>query len=228
MSSRVNGGYAHAARLPFDLVIFDCDGVLVDSEVISNRVLAEAVTALGLPMSLEETIATFMGLSMEACVAIIEARTGRPVPSGWVDAFRARTFAAFHRELHPIEGVEAALDRISLPTCIASSGPPEKIRITLSVTGLLPRFDGRIFSATEVPRGKPHPDLFLHAAARMGAAPARCAVVEDTLFGVQAGVAAGMSVFGYATLTDASALTTAGARAFDTMAELPRLLAEQR
>jgi len=210
----------------FDLVILDCDGVLVDSEVISNRVLAEAVTALGLPMTLEETIATFMGRSMAACVAILEARLGRPIPSGWVDGFRDRTFEAFRRELRPVEGVEAALDRITVPTCVASSGPPEKIRTTLGVTGLLPRFDGRIFSADDVGRGKPHPDLFLHAASQMGAAPARCAVVEDSVFGVQAGVAAGMTVFGYATLTDAAALTAAGARAFDTMAELPRLLAD--
>jgi HAD superfamily hydrolase (TIGR01509 family) len=210
--------------MPDELVIFDCDGVLVDSELLSNRVLAQSLAEIGLPMSLEKTIATFMGHSMSACVAIIEERTGRPIPALFVADFRDRTFEAFRRELRPVPGIESVLDAIELPFCVASSGPPEKIQLTLSITGLLPRFAGRIFSAVEVARGKPHPDLFLHAAHQMGFAPVSCVVVEDSVRGVQAAVAAGMRVLGYADLTDADTLTAAGARVFQSMEELPALL----
>ena len=207
-----------------ELVIFDCDGVLVDSELLSNRVLAQELAEIGLPMSLEETIATFMGHSMAACVAIIEERTCRPVPLNFVADFRDRTFEVFRRELRPVPGIELVLDAIDLPCCVASSGPPDKIQLTLSITGLLPRFAGRIFSAVEAERGKPHPDLFLHAAHKMGAAPTACVVVEDSVRGVQAAVAAGMRVFGYADLTDADTLTAAGAQVFRSMEDLPSLL----
>jgi HAD superfamily hydrolase (TIGR01509 family) len=210
--------------MPWELVIFDCDGVLVDSELPSNRVLAQMLGEIGLPLSLEETIATFMGHSMATCVAIIEQRTGRPIPPTFVTDFRDRTFEVFRRDVRPVRGIEAVLDQIQLPFCVASSGPPEKIHLTLSVTGLLSRFDGRIFSAVEVLRGKPHPDLFLHAAERMGVAPAACVVVEDSPRGVEAAVAAGMHVFGYADLTDAEVLTAAGAQVFRSMSELPGLL----
>jgi len=207
-----------------ELVIFDCDGVLVDSELLSNRVLAQTLAEVGLPMSLEETIATFMGHSMSACIAIIEERTSRPIPPNFVSDFRDRTFEVFRRELRPVPGIESVLATIDLPYCVASSGPPEKIHLTLGITGLLPRFAGRIFSAVEVERGKPHPDLFLHAAYEMGVAPTACVVVEDSIRGVQAAVAAGMRVFGYADLTDADALAAAGARVFRSMSELPALL----
>lgn len=210
--------------MPWDLIIFDCDGVLVDSELLSNRVLVQMLAEIGMLMSLEDTIATFMGHSMSTCVSIIEERTGRPIPTAFVADFRERTFDVFRRELRPVSGIEAVLDAIDRPFCVASSGPPEKIQLTLSTTGLLPRFAGRIFSAVEVTRGKPHPDLFLHAADKMGAAPAACVVVEDTVRGVQAAVAAGMRVFAYADLTDADELTTAGAHVFRSMRELPRLL----
>jgi HAD superfamily hydrolase (TIGR01509 family) len=207
-----------------ELVIFDCDGVLVDSELLSNRVLAQALAEIGLPLSVEETIATFMGHSMATCVAIIEERTGQPVPAHFVADFRDRSFDVFRRELRPVRGIESALDAIDLPHCVASSGPPEKIQLTLSITGLLPRFAGRIFSAVEVARGKPHPDLFLHAAERLGATPSACVVVEDSVRGVEAAVAAGMHVFGYADLTDAAVLAGAGAHVFRSMDELPALL----
>lgn len=210
--------------MPWELVIFDCDGVLVDSELLSNRVLAQLLTEIGLPMSLEETIATFMGHTLPACIAVIEERTGRPIPATFVADFRDRTFDAFRRELRPVAGIESVLEAIDLPFCVASSGPPEKIQLTLTVTGLLPRFAGRIFSAVEVARGKPHPDLFLHAAQQMGAAPTTCVVVEDSVRGVQAAVAAGMHVFGYADLTAAVTLESAGAHVFHSMDELPELL----
>jgi HAD superfamily hydrolase (TIGR01509 family) len=208
----------------WELIIFDCDGVLVDSELLSNRVLAGMLAEIGLPMSLEDTIATFMGHSMSACVGIIEERTRQAIPATFVADFRERSFDVFRRELRPVPGIEAVLDVIDQPFCVASSGPPEKIRLTLSTTGLLPRFEGRIFSAVEVARGKPHPDLFLHAADKMGAVRAGCAVVEDSVRGVQAAVAAGMHVFGFADLTDADELAAAGAHVFRSMRELPDLL----
>jgi HAD superfamily hydrolase (TIGR01509 family) len=209
----------------FELVIFDCDGTLVDSEPAGNRVLAELLTEIGLPTRYEESVRDYMGRSVASCIEIIEGRLGRPVPDDFVERLRERTFAAFRRGLEPIPGVREALDRIRLPCCVASSGPPEKMRLTLGLTGLLERFDDRLFSATEVSRGKPSPDLFLHAAARMGAAPERCAVVEDSALGVRAGAAAGMTVFGFAAATAPEALQAAGATTtFQEMSILPTLL----
>lgn len=208
------------------LVIFDCDGVLVDSEPIANRVFSRMLGEVGLPMDYGETVRTFVGRSAATCVRMVEARIGRPVPEGWVDAWRQRTFDAFSQALRAVEGVAEALDRIRAPFCVASSGEPAKMRFTLGMTGLLPPFEGRMFSAVEVPRGKPAPDLFLHAARRMGAAPGHCAVIEDSAVGVQAGAAAGMTVFGFAAMSDPDALRAAGAaHVFTRMDELPDLLA---
>lgn len=207
-----------------DLVIFDCDGVLVDSEPISNRVLAQALSEIGLATSVESSMRDYMGRSWTACVEIFEARLGRPLPPGFDDLFWARNEAALRAELRPVPGIHEVLGRITTPICVASSGRPEKMRVTLGVTGLLPRFEGRIFSALDVARAKPWPDLFLHAAARMGAAPATCVVVEDSPRGVEAGVAAGMRVLGYAGRTDAVALESAGAEVFSDMLELPARL----
>jgi len=206
------------------LVIFDCDGVLVDSEPISNRILAEALTAIGLPTSTEDSVRDYMGRSWASCTAIVEERLGRELPPGFAAGYHSALFAAFERELEPVGGIEAALERIEESTCVASSGAHDRIRRALGVTGLLARFDGRIFSATDVERGKPAPDLFLHAAARMGFEPGGCLVVEDAPAGVRAGVAAGMSVLGYAGMTPAGQLEAEGARTFTTMAELPALV----
>jgi HAD superfamily hydrolase (TIGR01509 family) len=169
----------------WDLIIFDCDGVLVDSESIANRILAGMLNELGLPIGFEEARQAFVGRSMSNCLHIIEKRLGRPVPSDFVQTYNARSFAAFEHELRPVPGVKEALDRIRFPVCVASSASHEKMRTTLSVTNMLSRFEGRMFSATEVGRGKPDPALFLHAAQRLGAAPGICAVVEDTVVGVR-------------------------------------------
>lgn len=212
----------------WELVIFDCDGVLVDSEPIANRVFSEMLGEVGLPMDYDETVRTFVGRSAATCVRMVESRIGRPVSEGWVDAWRERTLDAFGRELRAVEGVAEALDGIGAPFCVASSGEPAKMRFTLGMTGLLPRFEGRMFSAVEVPRGKPAPDLFLHAARAMGAAPERCAVIEDSAVGVQAGAAAGMTVFGFAAMSHADALRAAGAaHVFTRMDALPGLLARE-
>jgi HAD superfamily hydrolase (TIGR01509 family) len=214
-----------AAR--FDLVIFDNDGVLVDSEPHANRILAELATEAGWPMTREECTAEFIGTSMATVRQRMEARLGRLLPPDFEDRYHARLFDAFRTDLRPIPGVVAVLDRLTVPTCVASSGTHERIRRALQATGLLPRFDGRIFSAQDVQRGKPAPDLFLHVARRLGVAPARCAVVEDSPPGVAAANAAGMTAFGFAAATPAERLRDATGGVFRSMAELPGLLARE-
>lgn len=209
---------------PFELVIFDCDGVLVDSEPVANVVFAEMLNELGLKVTIEDMYRDFMGHSVSNCIQIIEDQLGGPPPPDFMGKLNRRIRAALTSGLSPIDGIVGALDRISVPYCVASSGDHEKMRLTLGLTGLLERFDDRLFSVTEVARGKPHPDVFLYAAERMGASPGRTAVVEDTQIGVQAGVAAGMTVFGYAGLSDPEKLSDAGAIVFNSMKLLPELL----
>ena len=210
---------------PFELVIFDCDGVLVDSERISVRVDTKVLAELGWPLSEEEVVERFVGRSEEFMASEIEARLGRPLAPDWDDGYRAWYRQAFEAELTPVDGVVDALDRISTPTCVASSSSHERIRYTLELTGLYERFAGRIFSAADVVNAKPAPDLFLHAAERMGAAPGACAVVEDSRFGLEAARAAGMTAFAYAGgVTPAHRLEAPATVVFEDMRELPELL----
>jgi HAD superfamily hydrolase (TIGR01509 family) len=209
----------------FDLLIFDCDGVLVDSERITNTIFAQMLNEIGLAVTLEDMFEQFVGRSMDDCMKRIETMLGRHPSAEFEAEYRARTKAALEQQLVAVPGIAAALDRIVLPTCVASSGDHAKMRLTLGKTGLLPRFEGCLFSVTEVARGKPAPDVFLLAASRMGAAPSRCAVIEDTPTGVAAGIAANMHVFGYAALTPPHRLLEAGAHeVFDDMRELPERL----
>ena len=208
----------------FELVIFDCDGVLVDSEPISNRVLAQAITEAGVATTTEESMSMYMGRRWEDSLTRIEARLGRALPASFSDSYRARRDAALAAELQPVAGIAEAIARIPVARCVASSGAPEKTRFTLGHTGLLELFEGRIFSGQEVEHGKPAPDLFLHAAERMGFDPSRCAVVEDTLVGVEAARAAGMTAFGYCGHFAAETMTAAGAQPFSSMTALPELL----
>ena len=210
--------------MPIELVVFDCDGVLVDSERLANRVLADLLTDIGLPTTVDESLATYMGLSMASAVERIEARLGGAVPPDFLERYRRSTFEAFDRELTAVDGIVEVIETLRWPSCVATSGDPDRVRRTLTLTGLHHHFDGRIFSAVEVPRGKPHPDLFLHAARCVGADPAGCVVVEDSPFGVQAAVAAGMRPLGYAAMTPPSRLADAGATTFASMDELPALL----
>jgi HAD superfamily hydrolase (TIGR01509 family) len=205
-------------------VIFDCDGVLVDTEWSANLVLAELITELGVPTTREQAIATYMGRSWASCMEILAGKLGRPPPADLRDRYRESVAAAWKRDLEPVPGVLEALDAIDVPSCVASSGEHERMRLTLGLTGLLTRFDGRIFSATEVEHGKPAPDLFLHAAASMGFEPATTVVVEDTVPGVQAGRAAGMRVLAFARLVAADELAAAGGEVFADMRDLPDLL----
>jgi HAD superfamily hydrolase (TIGR01509 family) len=207
-------------------VIFDCDGVLVDSERISVRIDARVLAELGWPLTEAEVIERFVGRSEAYMISEIEAAIGRRLPPDWEDPFRSLYRVAFEAELEPVDGVIAALDAIASPTCVASSSSHERLRHTLGLTGLLERFNGRIFSAEDVRHGKPAPDLFLHAAASLGADPARCAVVEDSRYGVEAARAAGMRAFGYAGgLTGADRLAGRATVVFDDMRDLSALLA---
>lgn len=210
-----------------ELVIFDCDGVLVDSDRISLRIQAERISALGLEMTYEDCVREFLGLGIEATLEILAERLGQPVPEGWERELDAAVREGFRRELQPVPGVIEALEEIELPTCVASSGSHEKMRFTLGLTGLWDRFAGRIFSVEEVQRGKPAPDLFLHAAAGMSTSPERCIVVEDSHFGVAGAKAAGMAAFGFAAATP-SALLGATDAVFTTMSDLPGLVAGSR
>lgn len=205
-------------------MIFDCDGVLVDSEPVTCRVMGEALTEIGLPKSTADCMRQYVGRWWPDSVKMIEAELGRPLPEGFTQEYRERQNAALAEGVEPVAGVIAALDRIPLANCVASNGPPDKMVITLGAAGLLERFEGRIFSAAHVERGKPAPDLFLHAAEAMAVAPGACAVVEDSPLGVEAALAAGMAAFGYSAHAGPEALRDAGATTFATMAELPRLL----
>jgi HAD superfamily hydrolase (TIGR01509 family) len=209
---------------PLELVIFDCDGVLVDSERIAVRVDTEVLAELGWPLSEEEVVARFMGRTTEDMIKTIEAEIDDLEP-GWYGEFDRRYHEALEAELKPVDGVVEALDAIAAPTCVASSGTHEKMRLTLGITGLYERFDGRIFSAEDVARGKPAPDLFLHAARSLGADPAACAVIEDSRPGLQAARAAGMRAFAYAGgLTPRDQLAGPDTVIFEDMRELPALL----
>jgi HAD superfamily hydrolase (TIGR01509 family) len=209
-----------------ELVIFDCDGVLVDSERLSIRVDAIYLGRLGWPMPESEIIERFVGRSDADMQAEIEAHLGGPIPPDIGEAFTKLYRETFDRELAPVDGIREALDAIDLPRCVASSGDHEKIRRNLALTNLAAYFGDRIFSATDVARGKPAPDLFLHAAKRMGATPDRSAVVEDSVYGVQAALAAGMTAFAYAGgVTPAERLSLPGAIVFGEMRDLPGLVA---
>jgi HAD superfamily hydrolase (TIGR01509 family) len=208
-----------------ELVIFDCDGVLVDSEPISIRIDVEMFAEVGMTVSEQEVIDRFVGRSPELLARAVEEHLGHPPPDGWEKRGEQRLRRAFEAELQPVAGIREALDRISLPVCVASSSPPERLRFKLELTGLYERFAGRIFSAAEVANGKPAPDLFLHAARQLGFDPAGCVVVEDSRYGVQAARAAGMDVLGYAGgVTHGDVLAGPRTIVFDDMRLLPELI----
>ncbi|MFI9100043.1 HAD family hydrolase [Streptomyces fildesensis] len=211
----------------YDLIIFDNDGVLVDSEPISNRILAGYLTELGHPTSYEESIRDYMGSAMHRIHELVLERSGEKLPADFNEVFHARVFEAFRRDLQPVPGVADVLGKLAaegVPYCLASSGSHERIRVALHKTGLFEHFgEERIFSSQDVGRGKPAPDLFLHAAQVMGIAPGRCAVVEDSPLGVQAAVAAGMDVYGFTAMTPAAKLGDANAL-FSEMHELLDLI----
>ncbi|MFF3272778.1 HAD family hydrolase [Streptomyces chrestomyceticus] len=215
----------------YDLIIFDNDGVLVDSEPLSNTILAGYLTELGHPTSYEESLRDYMGAAVHRVHDLVKERTGQLLPEDFETTLHARVFEAFERELEPVAGVDEVLGKLTAdgtPYCVASSGSHERIRVGHRKTGLDEWFEEEwIFSSQDVGKGKPDPDLFLHAAREMGVAPERCAVIEDSPLGVQAAVAAGMDVYGFTAMTPAEKLTAAGpvTGLFARMEELPALLA---
>lgn len=214
-------------RVHPELVIFDSDGVLVDSEVIALTVFANIAAEEGMAISVEEAVRLFRGVKMADCVHEIERRLGRGVRETFVADVRQATALAFDAELKPVEGIHEALAEIKVPVCVASNGPMSKLTHALGLTRLLGHFEGRIFSAYEVGSWKPDPGLFLHAAQTMGVHPSRCAVVEDSISGARAAKAAGMKVLGFAGghLDAEQELTPICDGVFHRMGDLPALLA---
>jgi HAD superfamily hydrolase (TIGR01509 family) len=214
-----------------ELVIFDCDGVLVDSEAISSTVLAQSLSEHGLTTTPAEARRDYEGLLLRDIDARASAKLGRALPEGWLECFQRERADVFRRELEPIVGAGEAVEAITaagVPVCVASQGKLEKTRLSLALTGLDRLFSENVlFSAWSVERGKPFPDVFLHAAEAMGVEADRCAVVEDSVLGVTAAVAAGMRVLGYAGSSTAEELCRAGAEPIDSIGEVPLRLGLQ-
>jgi beta-phosphoglucomutase-like phosphatase (HAD superfamily) len=215
-------------QTPLALVIFDCDGVLVDSEPVSNRVVAQALTDLGWPMDAAEANTRFLGMSLVDMVAVIEAHLGRTVGPDWVQSVIDIHLDALARNVGPIAGgIEAlhAINHLGLPWRVASNSSHEEMRIKFHGLGITELVAGRLHSHRDVARGKPAPDLFLAAAAAGGATPDPGVVIEDSVPGARAAAAAGMPCLGYAPHSDGTALRAVGAVPFTSMFDLPGLIA---
>jgi HAD superfamily hydrolase (TIGR01509 family) len=216
------------------LLIFDCDGVLVDSEIIALDALAKLLTGLGLPMTVVECRQRFMGKSVKDVLAEIERLLGRPLPADWGQDANAALLARLATELQAVEGVAAVLNQLAYPRCVASSSPPERIHLSLAASGLAAYFGDHVFSAADVENGKPAPDLFLFAARQCGAAPSQSIVIEDSPTGIQAAQRAGMKSIGFAGASHAddelaAALAAAGAdTVIGRMAGLPQVIESLR
>ena len=204
----------------YKCVIFDCDGVLVDSESIAIGVLVDMANDLGAHMDFKESLINLKGKSLNSCMDLISGLTGRPIPEDFEKDYRANTFKTFKREVQPIKGIKEVLDNIELPFCVASSGPENKIRLNLEASKLLPYFGDNIFSCYEIKRWKPEPDIFLWAAEEMGFDPKDCLVIEDSLSGVKAAKAGGFDVFGYTEHDYKNELEALATRIFNNMDEL--------
>jgi len=210
--------------LKYKCIIFDCDGILVDSEEISNSVLIKMANEVGIEIKMEYALENFAGKSLKNCFAHIEKRIKKPLPNTFEKEYRNRTFSAFKTDLKPIKGIHDLLNQISIPFCVASSGPIEKIRLNLTTTNLIEKFENRIFSSYEIGSWKPNPEIFEYAAKKMGFEPNECAVIEDSLAGVKAGIKGGFDVFGLANHKNKTELKKEGANVFLGMNELYELL----
>ncbi|WP_068084516.1 HAD family hydrolase [Polycladidibacter stylochi] len=211
------------------LVIFDCDGVLVDTETIANEIFSQQLAELGIEMSPEQCHRKFTGKTMERCFEEVQQLTDQELPDDWADKVRASDIEAFKAGVDAIPGVEAVIQQLqsaNLPFCVGSSGRYEKMNVTLGASKLIKYFEKRLFSAQDCKNGKPAPDIFLYAAFSMGNKPEDCVVIEDSYPGVEAGVAAGMKVFAYCAdpMTDQNRMRDLGGIPFTDMAELPLLL----
>ncbi|BDS12545.1 HAD family hydrolase [Aureispira anguillae] len=209
----------------FKCIIFDCDGVLVDSEATSIGVLMDIAQEAGYKMEMPFALNQFSGQSLQYCFDYIQKNALKPLPQDIINNYRRRTYQAFKTDLKAIPNIDQLLQRLTLPRCVASNAPIEKIKLNLGLLNLSHFFEGNLFSAYDIQKWKPAPDLFLHAAKTMGFEPQECAVIEDSLAGVQAAKAGGFEVFGYASSRTASTLAAAGATVFYDMNLLDELLA---
>jgi HAD superfamily hydrolase (TIGR01509 family) len=208
----------------YDLVIFDCDGVLVDSEPLAGQVYGQLLEEQGYPVSSDPALYTFFGQSLVHRMEKSSQQLNWTPPATFVDMFNERLSALTVKELKTVPGIFSLLDSLSVPVCVASNGSRDEITLRLKVAGLTERFGNAIFSGTEVPHPKPAPDVFLTAAKSFDISPSRCVVVEDTVVGVTAGVRAGMKVYGYAGFNPPESLREAGAIPFRSMPELQKIL----
>lgn len=205
-------------------IIFDCDGILVDSETIANQVLLSMSASFGLKMTMAEATKKFNGRRLKRIFEIIEELTNKKLPDGFETEFRKQTFEAFKTDLKPVQGVQEFIEKLTIPYCVASSGPTEKIILNLTTTGLLHKFENKIFSSYEINSWKPEPEIFLHACKQMGFKKEECIVIEDSVAGVIAGVTGGFKVFALANENNAQDLISEGAAVFYNYEELATVL----
>jgi len=211
----------------FDAIVFDCDGTLVDSESIGSKVLYEQAVSYGFSMAFEVFKESFRGRKINLCLEAIEKEIGRSLPGDFLDTYRKRQLEAFRKELVPIEGIPGLLAKVqdlSLPRCVASGAPLYKIQMVLEHTQLKKFFGEKLYSSYELNMWKPEPDLFLHAARNLDTHPERCAVIEDSLVGVEAGIAAGMHVFHYRPREDTETVHSEQVTQVSTVQELQEAL----
>ncbi|MCB4807684.1 HAD family hydrolase [Tamlana sp. 62-3] len=208
----------------YKCIIFDCDGILVDSEIVSNQVLVDMANEHGANIDLEYAFKHFKGSFIEACTEKIETLATKPLINNFIDEYRKRSFEAFKQSMKPVNGIKEVLENLKLPFCVASSGPEDKIKLNLGLTGLLPFFEDRIFSCYAINKWKPDPSVFLWAAETMGFKPSECLVIEDSLSGVTAAINGGFDVFGYTERDYKNALPTKATKTFGNMAELLSLI----
>ena len=213
--------------MKYKCVIFDCDGVLVDSVSISNQVLIDMAKSVGLHMDMELAMNMFSGASLMTAFEYIESKIETKLPDSFEKEFRTRTFEAFKKNIKPINGVRNAIEQINVPYCVASSGPVNKIKLNLTVTNLIDKFDDEcIFSSYQINSWKPEPGIFLHAANKMGFSPNECVVVEDTVEGIKAAKAGGFNVFGYVDKSNKNLLKNEDVLVFNDMNNLNSLLTD--
>ena len=210
--------------MKYKCLIFDCDGILVDSEAISSKVFVEMAKELDIEIDLEFAIENFSGVSIKSTLEYIANRTGKELYDNFEKEFRARTFELFKTDLKPVKGISELLDKINVPCCVASSGPREKLELSLTTTNLLPKFEGRIYSSYDIDSWKPNPEIFLYAAREMGFRADECAVIEDSWAGVKAAKACNFDVFAFANERNKKTMNELGATVFSEMSELYKLL----
>jgi len=206
--------------MKYNCIIFDCDGVLVDSEAISAKVFQKMILELGFEIDFDTLLEEITGTTMNENLQYIREIINDELPASFETDFRKRSYEAFKTDIKPIHGIPDLLEKIKIPVGVASSGPIEKIRLNLSVTNLIHFFGENIFSSYEIGSWKPEPDIYLHAAKKMGFKPEECAVIEDSLPGIQAAIAGGFDVFGFANDRNKAAFEEWGAKTFFSMNEL--------